>query len=197
MGEAGQHDMLELPELVDHRGVDARIGMPEQVDPPRAHRIQIAPAVEVVQPHALPASRWAAAAAPRAASSACRGARRQGGNGRANRDWTWRAFKNQGFALYTIDSVKDNSYSPAFHILSPHRASMDEIIKAILSAKRRRLLRSQPIFECSAPVSEAELFHLATGLNFKFVLGLSKWLRAAGTAILTMLCVFARTTLRA
>jgi hypothetical protein len=57
---------------------------------------------------------------------------------------------------------------------------MDEIIKAILSAKRRRLLRSQPIFECSAPVSEAELFHLATGLNFKFTLGLSKWLRAAG-----------------
>ena len=57
---------------------------------------------------------------------------------------------------------------------------MDEIAKTILSAKRMRFLRSHPVFECHAPVSEAELFHLATGLNFKFSLGLSKWLRLAG-----------------
>jgi hypothetical protein len=73
--------------------------------------------------------------------------------------------------------VEDNSYSPLY---STYRRIMDEIIKAVLSAKRRRRLRSQPIFECSAPTSETELFHLATGLNFKFVLGLSKWLRRAG-----------------
>lgn len=57
---------------------------------------------------------------------------------------------------------------------------MDQIVKAILSAKRRRFLRSRPIFERYAPVSEAELFHLATKLNFKFTVGLSKWLLLAG-----------------
>lgn len=57
---------------------------------------------------------------------------------------------------------------------------MDEIAKTILSAKRRRFLRSRPVFERYAPVSEAELFRLATGLNFKFALGLSKWLLLAG-----------------
>lgn len=57
---------------------------------------------------------------------------------------------------------------------------MDEIVKIILSAKRRRLLRSRPVFERYNPVSEAELFRLATGLNFKFSLGLSKWLLLAG-----------------
>jgi len=57
---------------------------------------------------------------------------------------------------------------------------MDEIAKTILSAKRRRFLRSHPVFERHAPVSEADLFRLATGLNFKFALGLSKWLRLAG-----------------
>jgi hypothetical protein len=58
--------------------------------------------------------------------------------------------------------------------------AMDEIAKTILSAKRKRFLRSRPIFERHASVTEAELFHLAVGMNFKFVLGLSKWLRMAG-----------------
>lgn len=57
---------------------------------------------------------------------------------------------------------------------------MEEIARIILSAKRRRFLRNHPVFERHATVSEAELFHLATGLNFKFSLGLSKWLRMAG-----------------
>jgi len=57
---------------------------------------------------------------------------------------------------------------------------MDEIAKIILSAKRRRFLRSRPVFERFAPVSEEELFRLATELNFKFALGLSKWLLLAG-----------------
>lgn len=57
---------------------------------------------------------------------------------------------------------------------------MDEIANTILSAKRRRFLRSHPVFEQHAPTSEARLFHLATSLNFKFSLGLSKWLRLAG-----------------
>ncbi len=57
---------------------------------------------------------------------------------------------------------------------------MDEIAKTILSAKRKRFLRSHPVFKRYAPVSEAELFHLATRLNFKFTVGLSKWLLLAG-----------------
>ena len=57
---------------------------------------------------------------------------------------------------------------------------MDEIAKTILSAKRRRFLRSRPVFEHYAPVSEAELFQLATSLNFKFATGLAKWLLLAG-----------------
>src|SRR5208283_888900 len=61
-----------------------------------------------------------------------------------------------------------------------HSSTMDKITKTILSAKRKRLLRSRPVFERFAHVSEAELFRLATGLNFKFTLGLSKWLLQAG-----------------
>lgn len=57
---------------------------------------------------------------------------------------------------------------------------MDELTKIILSTKRRKFLRSRPVFERFAPVSEAELFRLAKGLNFKFTLGLSKWLLLAG-----------------
>lgn len=57
---------------------------------------------------------------------------------------------------------------------------MDEITKTILSAKRKKFLRSRPVFVRYATVSEAELFHLATGLNFKFALSLSRWLRLAG-----------------
>ena len=61
-----------------------------------------------------------------------------------------------------------------------HDSPIDEITNTILSAKRRRFLRSQPVFERYAPATEAELYRLATGLNFRFVLGLSKWLRQAG-----------------
>jgi hypothetical protein len=57
---------------------------------------------------------------------------------------------------------------------------MNEIAQIILSANRRKLLISRPVFVRSSPVSEAELFRLATGLNFKFPLGLSKWLLLAG-----------------
>ena len=50
--EAGQHRVLELVELILQRRIDARIGVAEQVDPPRADRIQITLAVGVVQPDA-------------------------------------------------------------------------------------------------------------------------------------------------
>ncbi len=48
MGESGQHHMFQRIELIDNRRVDAWIAMAEQVDPPRADRIEIAFAVEVV-----------------------------------------------------------------------------------------------------------------------------------------------------
>ena len=57
---------------------------------------------------------------------------------------------------------------------------MEEIAKIILSAKRRRFLLNRPIYKHHQSTSEAELFRMATALNFKFTLGLSKWLRLAG-----------------
>src|SRR3954451_9791672 len=44
--------MLESLELLAHRGIDARVGVAEDVDPPGPDRVEIAPAVEVVEPHA-------------------------------------------------------------------------------------------------------------------------------------------------
>jgi hypothetical protein len=57
---------------------------------------------------------------------------------------------------------------------------MDEIVKIILSGKRRRFLLNHPIYKLHQSTSEARLFRLATELNFKFTLELSKWLRLAG-----------------
>src|ERR1700680_5350698 len=58
MGKAGQHDMLELRELVDDRGIDRRVSVPEQVDPPGADRVAIAVALEIVPPGAAAARDW-------------------------------------------------------------------------------------------------------------------------------------------
>jgi len=52
---AGQHGVLQHVQLRLDRGVDMRIGMAEQVDPPRAGAVQVALAVEVDQPGALAA----------------------------------------------------------------------------------------------------------------------------------------------
>jgi len=57
---------------------------------------------------------------------------------------------------------------------------MEEIAKIILSAKRRRFLFNRPVYKLHQSTSEAELFRMATSFNFKFTLGLSKWLRLAG-----------------
>jgi hypothetical protein len=53
--EACQHHVLEAAELARDRGADARVGVAEQVDPPRADRVEVAAAVGVVEPHALAA----------------------------------------------------------------------------------------------------------------------------------------------
>ena len=67
---------------------------------------------------------------------------------------------------------------------------MDEIAKIILSAKRRRFLFSRSIYKLHQATSEAELFRMATALNFKFTLGLSKWLRLAGYGAIDKALVF-------
>ena len=51
VGGAGQHHMLDPAELVDDRGVDARIAVAEQIDPPARNRVKIAPPAGVDQPH--------------------------------------------------------------------------------------------------------------------------------------------------
>ncbi|KAF1068320.1 MAG: hypothetical protein GAK45_01398 [Pseudomonas citronellolis] len=58
MTEAGENHVLQLVELVFQALVDARIGMPEHVDPPGADGVQVAFALEILQPDALaPADR--------------------------------------------------------------------------------------------------------------------------------------------
>jgi hypothetical protein len=57
---------------------------------------------------------------------------------------------------------------------------IDEIAKVILAARRKRFLFSRPVFKKNSEVSEAELFHLATRLDFIFIIDLSKWLLQAG-----------------
>jgi hypothetical protein len=52
VGEAGQNDVLQPVQLILEGSVDARVGVAEQVHPPRADGVQIAPAVEIVQPRA-------------------------------------------------------------------------------------------------------------------------------------------------
>ena len=47
--------MLEFAELRGDRRVDARIRVAEQIDPPGAHRIEVAAAVEIVEPRAVAA----------------------------------------------------------------------------------------------------------------------------------------------
>ena len=50
VGEAGEHHVLELGELRGQRRVDPRVGVAEQVDPPRSDRIEVAAPVVVVEP---------------------------------------------------------------------------------------------------------------------------------------------------
>jgi hypothetical protein len=50
MGETGEDDMFESFELVAQGGIDARVAVTKEVDPPRADPVQVTPAVEVIQP---------------------------------------------------------------------------------------------------------------------------------------------------
>ena len=60
-----------VPSWSRDRRVDARMRVAEQVHPPRAHRVEVAAAVEVVRARRLRRARSARAAASRAPSSAC------------------------------------------------------------------------------------------------------------------------------
>jgi hypothetical protein len=51
VGETSQHHVVERVQLIDQRGADGGVVVPEQVDPPGADRIQMAPASVVAQPH--------------------------------------------------------------------------------------------------------------------------------------------------
>jgi hypothetical protein len=57
---------------------------------------------------------------------------------------------------------------------------MKKTIDTILSAKRKRLLRSQPIYQTSRRASEMDLFRVARKLDCKLTVDLSKWLLTAG-----------------
>ena len=53
--EAGEDHVLQPIELRAHRGVDARVGVAEQVHPPGADGIEVALAVEILEPDAFAA----------------------------------------------------------------------------------------------------------------------------------------------
>ena len=53
MCKAGQHHMLEPAQLVGNRGVDLRVTVAKQVDPPGTDAIENALAFKVFQPHAF------------------------------------------------------------------------------------------------------------------------------------------------
>ena len=55
VGEAGEDHLLQRASLVGQGGGDARIGVAEQVDPPRADPVEVAPALGVDQPGAFAA----------------------------------------------------------------------------------------------------------------------------------------------
>ena len=48
--QSGQHHVIERVELARQRGLHARVAVAEQVDPPGADRVEVAPAVGVDQP---------------------------------------------------------------------------------------------------------------------------------------------------
>src|SRR6185312_6005777 len=52
MREAGEHDVIELVELCNDRGIDPRIRMAEEIHPPRAHRIEVTAAIVIIEPRA-------------------------------------------------------------------------------------------------------------------------------------------------
>lgn len=58
--------------------------------------------------------------------------------------------------------------------------TMKKTIDTVLSAKRKRFLRNQPIYQTSARASEMGLYKVAKKLQCKLTLGLSKWLLEAG-----------------
>ena len=89
-----------VPSCVAMRRVDARVGVAEQVDPPGADGVEVAPAVVAVQPDAFAARDRDHRQRTRGPSSACTGARRRAdrvrradaGVGQAG--WTsWRDFR--------------------------------------------------------------------------------------------------------
>ena len=55
MGKARDQDVFEAIDLLADRRVDPRIRVAEQVDPPGADAVEVAPALEVFEPYALAA----------------------------------------------------------------------------------------------------------------------------------------------
>src|SRR5205809_290445 len=56
MREAGEDDVLQFIQLIAHGGVDTRVAMTKQVDPPGTDAVQVPPAVKVLQPGTLGAA---------------------------------------------------------------------------------------------------------------------------------------------
>ena len=53
MRKPRQHDVIQRIQLLLNRIFNTRIIMPKQIHPPATHRIQIARAFRIVEPHAI------------------------------------------------------------------------------------------------------------------------------------------------
>ena len=53
MAEAGENHMLQLIDLILDALIDPRVGVAKHVDPPGADRVDVALAIEVLEPHAF------------------------------------------------------------------------------------------------------------------------------------------------
>jgi len=53
VGATGQHDVVQLLQLIGQCGTDVRVAVAEQVDPPGADGVQVAAACGVIQPRPL------------------------------------------------------------------------------------------------------------------------------------------------
>src|SRR3990167_6564056 len=55
MAEAGENHMLQLIDLILDALIDPRVGVAKHVDPPGADRVEVALAIEVLEPYAFAA----------------------------------------------------------------------------------------------------------------------------------------------
>src|SRR6185437_3530523 len=58
MRETCEHDMFKPSKLVANGGINVRIGMTKQIDPPGTDSVEVAFSVKIVKPYTFAPSNW-------------------------------------------------------------------------------------------------------------------------------------------